>query len=159
MIQDFLEKDQNSKLREQITEYKFLTELFTFCASQKRVLELLKAEHDSFGYDLILKIGKLTKYVQLKSKKLGGKTSIWNVRKSLLSNENGTVILLEIDYSGSELNLMYGILDESKRDAAKNRPSKSKKEWQCQVNNGEIIKKLEIGELAEKLFPNEFNLS
>lgn len=151
-IQSFLEADRRSKLREQIVEYKFLSELFIYCASQNKELELLKSEHDSFGYDVVLKVGSHIKYIQLKSKKAEGKTAIWNIRKSLVKNNNGSVILIEIEYGDTNIELGYRILDENKKDTILRRATKEGKKWQCQINIGELKKVNSITELFNHLF-------
>ena len=65
-----LEKD--SKYQEQIIEYKFVSELMVSLAFQGKKLELMRVHTDAFGYDLILKVDHVTKYVQLKSRKSAG---------------------------------------------------------------------------------------
>ncbi|MHA2265972.1 MAG: hypothetical protein ACXAEN_26560, partial [Candidatus Thorarchaeota archaeon] len=91
-LEEFL--DDDPQYREQIVEYRFLSELIQYLASKGRRLEILRVHTDSFGYDLVLKVDDITKYVQLKSVKMGGKAASWDVHKSLLQNENGVFVLV-----------------------------------------------------------------
>ena len=151
-IQSFLEDDRRSKLREQIVEYRFLSDLFIYCAAQNKELELLKSEHDSFGYDIILKIDSVIKYIQLKSKKEDGSTSIWDIRKSLLENGDGTVILLEIIYQKKNIKLKCRILNKERISTVLSRPTSDNKTWKCRVNKGDLIEASSVGEIYDYLF-------
>ncbi|MHA2135227.1 MAG: hypothetical protein ACW99J_15305 [Candidatus Thorarchaeota archaeon] len=78
-LEEFL--DDDPQYREQIVEYRFLSELIQYLASKGRRLEILRVHTDSFGYDLVLKVDDITKYVQLKSVKMGGKAASWDAKR------------------------------------------------------------------------------
>jgi len=153
-IQDLLEKHENSKLREQIVEYRILTDLLLYAASIGKKLEISRTEHDSFGYDAILKIENTVRYVQFKSRRKSGRNRIWDVHKSLLRDQNGTVILALIEYKEKDILLEYLVLDDTKRSKILDSSPKRKRlnEYKCKVQKGDFIQMNDVADLLKALF-------
>jgi hypothetical protein len=88
----------NSSLREKILEHQFVGELLRvlWCKGMQQV-ELLKAEVDAGGYDLVLECNGVTRHVQLKSSYRGAKTSRVNINVGLQRRESGCVIWIMFD--------------------------------------------------------------
>lgn len=152
-IRETLEGDQ--QYREQTIEYMFLSDLTRCLASAGKKLEILKPHTDAFGYDLVLKVDKNLKYVQLKSVKETGKATRWDVHKSLLEHKSGTVILIIIDYTGLGLKLKYRVLDNKRRDEVLAKPPKRKRDKKkyCMVTIGTLLyPPMDINEVASELF-------
>lgn len=153
LLEEFLDNDP--QYREQIVEYKFLSELIQHLASMGKELEILRVHSDSFGYDLVLKVDYTMRYVQLKSVKRGGRTAGWDVHKSLVRNEDGTFILVVIDYVDRGMSLKYRILKENNRPTVlKKEPKrKSNPEKYCRITKGHLHDEESIDGLASRLFP------
>lgn len=89
---------QDSSLREQALGHLFLGELLSaMWRSSRRDIEVLKAEVDRGGYDLVLESNGLIRHVQLKSSFIGSKVRHVNVGTKLLAKPGGCVIWLEFD--------------------------------------------------------------
>jgi hypothetical protein len=88
----------NSSLREKILEHQFVGELLRvlWCKGMRQV-ELLKAEVDAGGYDLVLECNGVTRHVQLKSSYRGAKTSRVNIHVGLQRRDSGCVIWIMFD--------------------------------------------------------------
>ena len=88
----------NSSLREKILEHQFVGELLRvlWCKGLRDV-ELLKAEVDAGGYDLVLECNGATRHVQLKSSYRGAKTSRVNIHVGLQRRHSGCVIWIMFD--------------------------------------------------------------
>jgi hypothetical protein len=88
----------NSSLREKILEHQFVGELLRvlWCRGMQQV-ELLKAEVDAGGYDLVLECNGVMRHVQLKSSYRGAKTSRVNINVGLQRRDSGCVIWIMFD--------------------------------------------------------------
>jgi hypothetical protein len=88
----------NSSLREKILEHQFVGELLRvlWCKGIQQV-ELLKAEVDAGGYDLVLECNGVMRHVQLKSSYRGAKTSRVNINVGLQRRDRGCVIWIMFD--------------------------------------------------------------
>ncbi len=88
----------NSSLREKILEHQFVGELLRvlWCKGMQQV-ELLKAEVDAGGYDLVLECNGVMRHVQLKSSYRGAKTSRVNINVGLQRRHSGCVVWIMFD--------------------------------------------------------------
>lgn len=158
IFQKFLEDSENSRLREQIVEYKFLSDLLLSFASKGIKLEIQRSEHDSFGYDIVLKIGEEIRFVQMKAKLGSGSTPRWTIHKSLIQNPFGTVIVAYLYYYDDKLELQYRGLPFDKKDKvfnqAHNKIKDSSKEKYCNLNENDLVKLNSIDEVLSFLFKN-----
>ena len=125
-ITKVLEKDKNSKLREQMAEYHFVKEMIISAARQGKRLEVSRCDQDLFGYDVILKVEDSVRYVQLKSAKKGGKTSRWDLLKAFVKNPDSRIVIIMVEYTeNNDVAFSYkGILDyDQKRESILTTPS------------------------------------
>jgi hypothetical protein len=89
---------EDSSLREQALGHLFLGELLAeMWRTNRRDIEVLKAEVDRGGYDLVLEANGFVRHVQLKSSFAGSKVRHVSVGTKLLAKPGGCVIWLEFD--------------------------------------------------------------
>jgi len=151
-MKTFLEND--SKYQEQIIEYKFVSELMISLAFIGKKLEVLRVHTDAFGYDLVLKVDETTKYLQLKSRKLDGNAQYWDVHKSLLSTNQGIILVIFYSLEENDLKLFYNYLDFNKYNETINTEPKHKNDAEkyCKVSKKDLISLDTINDLAKILF-------
>jgi len=88
----------SSSLREKIIEHLFVGELLrTLWRNGARQVELLRAEVDASGYDLVLECNGITRHIQLKSSYRGAKTSRVNINIGLQQKARGCAIWIMFD--------------------------------------------------------------
>lgn len=156
-LEEFLENPINSTLREQIVEYKLLSELLIYSATKGEALEILRAEHDSFGYDIVLKIRDEIRYIQLKAKLGEGRTLWWKIHKSLINSPHGTVLVAYISYVDNNIKLHFkalSLLDENIRSKVVNQTHNKiqNKVLHCKVSERNLQAIENIDKLYEFLF-------
>jgi hypothetical protein len=146
--------ENDSKYQEQIIEYKFLSDLMVSLASSGKKLEVLRQHTDSFGYDLLLKVGNIIKYVQLKSRKLSGRAQCWDVHKSLLKDPKGFVLIIFYEFKNKNLFLKYYYLNYKKYKETRNTIPKYKKDTNkyCRVSKKNLLPIESINKLVKELF-------
>ena len=151
-MKTFLEND--SKYQEQIIEYKFVSELMISLAFIGKKLEVLRVHTDAFGYDLVLKVDETIKYLQLKSRKLDGNAQYWDVHKSLLSTNQGIILVIFYSLEENDLKLFYNYLDFNKYNETINTEPKYKNDTEkyCKVSKKYLIDLDTINDLAKILF-------
>jgi len=94
----------NSSLREKIIEHLFVGELLrALWRKGARRVELLRAEVDAGGYDLVLEYNGITRHIQLKSSYRGAKTSRVNINVGLQQKARGCVIWIMFDPRSIEI--------------------------------------------------------
>lgn len=85
----------HSQFYENLVEHAFLSELLQEVWFQRhQIVEVLRAETDAFGYDLVLSCGGVTRHVQLKTSEAASKTSGQKVHEGLAEKSSGCVIWL-----------------------------------------------------------------
>ncbi|MGR3485534.1 MAG: hypothetical protein ACU0BF_09325 [Paracoccaceae bacterium] len=87
----------HSALREEYIEYRFLAELTGYAWSRGRIIEVMRAATDAFGYDLVLSEGAITRHVQLKASVSGGRAASQKIGISLAEKASGCVIWIEVE--------------------------------------------------------------
>jgi hypothetical protein len=88
----------DSSLREQAISHLFLGKLLAHMwCTDARDIEVLKAEVDRSGYDVVLESRGIIRHVQLKSRFRGSKVGQVDVSTKLLSKPGGCVIWIEFD--------------------------------------------------------------
>ena len=60
--------------------------------SRDMVIDVRHSSVDAYGYDLVLNTGGVTRQVQLKSRKRGGKTSRYKINVALAEQPSGCII-------------------------------------------------------------------
>ncbi|NTE57439.1 hypothetical protein G6M78_20460 [Agrobacterium tumefaciens] len=93
----------HSTLRESIIEHLFAGELLRrLWQRQIFEAEILKSEFDAGGYDLVLTYKNVTRHIQLKVGREGGKRADINVNLRLSEKPSGCVVWISVD---DDLNL------------------------------------------------------
>ncbi|MEH6653119.1 hypothetical protein [Loktanella salsilacus] len=83
---------KHSSVREEYAEYILLGQLCSHAWRVGRFIEIARSQTDAFGYDVILTCDGLTRHVQLKTMKMGAKTSFQKVSRLLEQAPSGCVI-------------------------------------------------------------------
>lgn len=93
----------HSTLRENIVEHLFASELLRrLWQRQIFEAEILKSEFDAGGYDLVLTYKNVTRHIQLKVGREGGKRAGVNINLRLSEKPSGCVVWIVVD---DDLNL------------------------------------------------------
>lgn len=83
----------NSSFIEKMIEHAFISEITQEAwIGKDRQLEVLRAEVDNSGYDIVLSCNNVTRYIQLKTSNSTSKTSKQNLNLSLSKKENGCIV-------------------------------------------------------------------
>jgi len=136
---------------EKLMEHVFLGELLQECwFHRKKVVEVLRAEVDAAGYDVILEVDGTIRHVQLKASRRGGSTRHQDVNRKLEDRVGGCIIWME--YSASEsapLTVLYRWREA--RDLPGRRGANLRK---CRLTRDDFTHKTErIADLVDLLFP------
>src|SRR5438067_12986104 len=84
---------RDSSLREKLIEHVFVGDLLRLLWQRGALdVEVLRAEVDRGGYDLVLECNNVLRHVQFKSSHRGGKTSQVTVNLKLAGKPSGCVI-------------------------------------------------------------------
>ncbi|NVJ24095.1 hypothetical protein HUW62_22975 [Myxococcus sp. AM011] len=95
---DILRSPSLSTYREQLVEYVFLSELLQDGWLRRRQrIDVLRADVDAAGYDLVLECGGVLRHVQLKSSVEGGSTREQKVHIDLAAHTCGCVVWVIIE--------------------------------------------------------------
>lgn len=98
----------HSSLREKILEHLFIGEVLkTLWTKGVRDLEVLKAEVDSGGYDVVVSCQGIIRHIQLKASYKGSATSEQKVQLSLGTKQSGCVIWIQFDSESLNLGPFY----------------------------------------------------
>ena len=98
----------HSGLREQVLEHLFLGELLRCLWRQgHRDIEVLKAEVDNAGYDLVIECNGIMRHIQLKSSYEGAKTNRVKINTALTNKPSGCVIWMVFDPKTVDLGPFY----------------------------------------------------
>lgn len=108
---DFL----HSSMRETIFEHKFIGDFLSHCWQQSRFdVEVLRSEIDDAGYDLVISIGKITSYLQLKVTAKDTDTSEFPIHEKLINKERSFILLIE--YNRKDLSeFIYYLMSINRR--------------------------------------------
>lgn len=88
----------HSTLRERIVEHLFVSKaLQCLWRWGLRDVELLRSEFDAGGYDLVMSVGGVVRYIQLKSTTVNGKATSTNIGMKLMHKPNGCVLWILVD--------------------------------------------------------------
>ena len=98
-----------SQLRESITTHAFLASIGTEIWRRGHFdAEILRAEFDAGGHDLVISANGVTRHIQLKTKNLSGKRASWGTSQRLANQPSGCVVVLHIDDENLEIR-QYGL--------------------------------------------------
>lgn len=105
------EKTVNSSFVENMVEHVFISEMLqeVWINRNNGKVEILRAEVDDSGYDIILSWGNTNRYIQLKTSEIGGKTIKQKFNIALAAKENACVIWIirEIDNQSKRFKFKY----------------------------------------------------
>jgi hypothetical protein len=90
-----------SSYREQLVEYLFLSELLqdAWLRRQQRI-DVLRADVDGAGYDLVAECNGVVRHIQLKSTVAGGARRSQNIHTALASQRSGCVVWVVLQHGG-----------------------------------------------------------
>jgi hypothetical protein len=103
---------RESSFREKLIEHVFVAELMQEAwLARGKVPEVLRAEVDSSGYDLVIECGDVMRHVQLKSSKLHAATRKQTIQMKLAEKPGGCVVWVfyEEDPGTSRVLLTYKV--------------------------------------------------
>ncbi len=86
-----------SVLREKVFEHLFLGDLTRALLKVGRRCEVLRAEYDGAGYDLVLEADGILRHVQLKAMRADGKRAHVDINIELAAKRSGCVVWMLID--------------------------------------------------------------
>lgn len=89
---------EHSSLREIILEHSFLGALGRELWKRRCFdAEILRAEVDAAGYDIVVSVGSVTRHIQIKSEISGGHASVLPISERLSGKHSGCVIVIFVD--------------------------------------------------------------
>lgn len=98
----------HSSLREKILEHLFIGDVLkSLWQKGLRDIEVLKAELDSGGYDVVISCQEIIRHIQLKASCKGSATSEQKVQLSLGTKPSGCVVWMQFDPEGLNLGPFY----------------------------------------------------
>jgi hypothetical protein len=84
---------QYSLYFEKLVEHRFISDMMTYCLYKEGItLEIIHAEIDTNGYDLILSYKNINRYIQLKTSEEGSTTSSQKINLLITEKENPCII-------------------------------------------------------------------
>lgn len=88
---------RHSTLRERIVEHLFIGEtLRRLWQRQVTEVEVLRSEFDAGGYDLVMSYRTITRYIQFKTKTLGGSADEVKINLKLMDKPSGCVLWIVV---------------------------------------------------------------
>ena len=110
---------EESRTVEKLMEHIFLAEVLQECWFQRRqIVEVLRAEVDAAGYDVVLEAAGKIRHVQLKASRQGGKTAKQTINTRLVDREGGCVVWVsyEVNETKGRADLKYRWWDSRTQD-------------------------------------------
>jgi hypothetical protein len=98
-----------SSYREQLVEYAFVSALLQdgWIRREQRI-DVLRADVDGAGYDLVVECQGVTRHVQVKSSVLGGRARAQNINAALARHPSGCVVWVSLELSSdSRVEMSY----------------------------------------------------
>lgn len=160
---------QNSLYFEKLVEHRFISDMMTYCLYKKGItLEIIHAEIDTNGYDLILSYKNINRYIQLKTSEEDSTTSSQKINLLIIEKENPCIIWIIRRYDNNINDFRFKYLywganrNEPLPDIGKYKIAKHTKanslgiKKQCKntkiIPKGDFIEINSIEELFDKLF-------
>lgn len=159
----------HSSRRENLIEHLFIGEVlrYLWCAGYQDV-DVLRAETDAGGYDVVIEANSVIRHIQLKSSAKDAKTARQKINVELWNKPSGCVVWVRFD--GSTISLgpykWYGgpagakltarsdpdKLPRAKHTKANAQGEKSERKNICVLNGGDFEDLQTIADLVERLF-------
>lgn len=150
---------EESRTVEKLMEHVFLAEVLQECWFVRRqIVEVLRAEVDASGYDLVLGANGRTRYVQLKASKHGGKTARQTINSRLKDRDGGCVVWVtyEVDPETWRTTLRYrwwdGDLSELPATVGRNPHTKKVRPKTVVLKKSDFEHVATTAELVDRLF-------
>ncbi len=136
---------------EKVMEHVFLGRLLEECWFRRgRVVEVMRAEVDAAGFDLILEVDGVVRHVQLKATKKGGSTKFVDVNRRLAARQGGCIVWMEYEASShSGLGVVYRWREASELPAKEGKSPRHSRLGRSDFTD----KSDEMRDLVEWLFP------
>jgi hypothetical protein len=97
-VHEALDAVAHSSAMERVAELAFLSELVQEAWFVRRqIVDVLHSSVDAFGHDVVLECGRVLRHVQLKTRRVGGKTSAYKINLNLGDRPSGCVIVHEAE--------------------------------------------------------------
>jgi hypothetical protein len=110
---------EDSSTVEKLMEHIFLAEVLQECWFNRReIVEVLRAEVDAAGYDIVLQIADRARHIQLKASRQGGQTSKQTINRKLSSRAGGCVVWIayDVDEATGRARLKYRWWDSDEKE-------------------------------------------
>jgi hypothetical protein len=159
----------HSSRRENLIEHLFIGEVlrYLWLKGYKNV-DVLRAETDASGYDVVIEANSVLRHIQLKSSANDAKTSSQSINVELWNKPSGCVVWVRFDandfslgpykwYGGSPGSPLSTVsehtkLRRSKRSTANAQGVKPERKNTCVLNKGDFKDLKTIADLVERLF-------
>jgi hypothetical protein len=147
-----------SRTVENLIEHVFLSEVIQECFfRERRLVEVLRAEVDAAGYDLILELDGAIRHVQLKASRKGGSTKKQVINRKLADRRGGCIVWIEyaVDSTSCRADLTY-LWREAKTlpaAVARNPRTGTPRINSCEVKRSEFERLSGVAQLVRHLFP------
>lgn len=94
----------HSSRREKLVEHVFVGDILrNLWRSGVHEVDVLRAETDASGYDIVVEVGSITRHIQLKSSALNSSTAVQKVNLALGNKPSGCVLWILFNPSTLEL--------------------------------------------------------
>jgi hypothetical protein len=110
-------RHEDSRYVESMMEHRFLSDVIQYCwFRQNRRVEVMRAEVDGGGYDLVLEAGRRIRHVQLKSRWQKGRRRSLQINSRLRDHRKPCVVWIfwQVDPMTCEVDLQYRYSEPSK---------------------------------------------
>jgi len=135
---DFLKNTGNSKLQETLAEYAFIKDLLIDGIRNNTKVLISRSDFDVFGYDILVQIENNKRIIKLQLKATNGKVNDWDIHKSLLEDNDGNVILINITVKDNDLRFeYYSILNKDRNHILSRKPKKAHPK-KCKLIKGDL---------------------
>lgn len=147
-----------SRTMENLIEHVFLSDVLQECwFRERRPVEVLRAEVDAAGYDLILEVGGTIRHVQLKASRRGGATRKQTINRKLGDRLGGCIVWIEyaVDPTACRAELTYLWREASNlpTTVARNPRTGAPRVNSCEIKRSEFERLAGVAELVHRLFP------
>lgn len=159
----------HSSRRENLIEHLFIGEVLRYLwLNGIQNADVLRAETDAGGYDVVIEANSVIRHIQLKSSAKGAKTALQKVNVELWNKPSGCVIWIRFDGASFSLGpyKWYGgdpgeplskhsdhtALRRAKRSTGNAQGVKPERKNTCVLNGGDFEDIQTVGDLVERLF-------
>ncbi len=144
---------RDSSFREKMLEHIFLAEILQEAwLVRGQTAEVLRPEVDNAGYDLVLELRGICRYIQLKGSRSGGRAGWKDVNIKLAEKPGGCVIWIFYENVQGRAKLCYRFFGKCPTERLDLGNEKGKGNTR-RINIGRFEKATDVVKLFDKLFP------